>query len=458
MKASTIGIAAFVTAALAVLAISLPVPAAAGAVSASGPASMPASHPASAPAVKAAADLPVGTLMGVAEIVPDAVSRWGFGCQGAASFYSSNFGNAPADCGVANPRAVVCKLAGNIKQWSAALDSKSADDQAVNIVRLDVTGKDQFQDALILPLKANGSTAYMIDSVAVNMEWNGKTIPVMVQGWYNRSAVTLHTTDGSDQVTASPPNRYLSLTVGTAMAGRCRFGDKVCAVKLADTNSNLTLGEPVQVLGYSRGVLQVRGNGGDSVVVLGQNGLPVSQAMLGHPLLVDGVWYDLAVAPDGTTMAATARSEPTGTIVVDADKWSLMLIQGKTTFSISGGREGAKVPSGEYDIASYRQSSGQGEKFYSLTIPSNSESKPETRRIKVEADQTLALKIGLPLTGILKSTVSASLMGERTLKTTVAYHDVGDREATLQLSGEAPKITIKDETGKELTSGPVSYG
>ena len=458
MKASSIGVAALVTALLAVLVISLPIPVAAGAA-ASAPASVPASAPASAPATRAAADLPVGTLMPVAEIVEDTVSRWGFGYQGTASFYSSSFGSAPADCGVANPRAVVCKLRGGVKHWSAALDSRSADDPAVNVLRLDVTGADDFRNPLVLPLKENGSTAYRIDGVAVNLEWNGKTIPVMVQGWYNRSVPASQPADEGGNQVAAPPSRYLSLTVGTAMAGTCRFGDKVCAVKVADTNGNLALGEPVQLLGYSRGVMQARGNGGDSVVVLAQDGTRASRAMLGHPLLVDGVWYDVTVGPGATTMEAAARTEPAGTVVIDADKWSAMLIQGKTTFCISGGREGVKVPAGEYDIATYQQSSGRGEEFYSLSIPSNSESKPETRRIKVEAGATLALKIGAPLTGTLKSAASATLGGERTLTTTVAYHDVGGREATLQLAGGTLlKITIKDEAGTELTSGPVSYG
>jgi hypothetical protein len=192
MKPS-IGIAAVVTALLAVLAISPPIPDAWAAV----PASAPASRPASSPATQASADLPVGTLMPVAEIVKEGVFPSRVVGDGAACFYSKSWISAPDDTGVVNPRAVVCKLGDDPRYWSAgsaALDSLKPDDQAPNVVRVDVTGEYRFQNALVLPLRqdhfasyaAGPSIVYKTDPVAVNLELDGGTIPVMVRGVYNR--------------------------------------------------------------------------------------------------------------------------------------------------------------------------------------------------------------------------------------------------------------------------------
>jgi hypothetical protein len=70
------------------------------------------------------------------------------------------------------------------------------------------------------------------------------------------------------------------------------------------------------------------------------------------------------------------------------------------------------------------------------------------------------LRIGGPLKGGLKSTVDSNAQGQRVLYTLVDFHDAGGRKVYFQYWGQGKphRITIKDQAGKELTSGLVLYG
>lgn len=411
--------------------------------------SQPALPPASAPLERAGAEPPVGTLIPVA--VTDEYT-------GECAVSTNNmppgraWAVAPPDSGVVNPRAVIAKLTGAGKEWSAALDSRLPGDQEVNVVRLDVTGKNRFQNAQVLPLRRREPSGYAIGPVAVDLEVDGRMIPVMVRGTYERMGSIPDGRGG--EVPIANVYRDLKLRLSTAMAGACQFGEKVYSVRVADANGNLVLGEPVQLDGYVGGRLRVVKPGDEVMIFSKEGGLPLSTAPLGHPILVEGVWYDLKVGPDGSTMAATARTEPTGTVVMNADKWSALLIRNKEAYDISGGREGVQVPAGEYDIASYQQTNTQDNTVIEL---SQVESKPETRRIKVEAGQTLALKIGAPLQATPKSKIGPGREGTRWLRTSVVLRDVGGRNVALDYSwqSEILNVVVRDETGKELSRGPL---
>ena len=84
--------------------------------------------------------------------------------------YGNSFISAPEDCGTVHPKATIATL-GQIK---VAIDADKSDAPKSNVIRIDLTGRGKFEDALIAPLKITRSAqVYVVAEIPqtlVNVE------------------------------------------------------------------------------------------------------------------------------------------------------------------------------------------------------------------------------------------------------------------------------------------------
>ena len=287
--------------------------------------------------------------------------------------------------------AKVVELTSGTLRFHVALDRTNPDFRKPDILRLDFSGKGDFHESYSIPRKryANeGDSTESIDffSPRVEIRRDGVVFATAVECWYERK--------GKDE--------RLDFDLASKAVGLCRFGDKIYRVEIEDWNSNLLYNdvgvdvvdnrrggkpaypsdryfldvwtsvlysdrlrvlpaEPEAAQAIRRGKivdssfaepLESRPRSGPGLDQLrpfaDHPGLVLSMARGGGPVLVDGAYYTVTVTPDGRHISAKSWEGRTGSVKVDADRWSAWF-QGRGGFVfVSGGREPVPLPAGEY--------------------------------------------------------------------------------------------------------------
>jgi len=364
----------------------------------------------------------------------------------ARPLYVTTFNFSEGTPGLVSKQAMVGSCSGNGWAFSLAIDCSQAGASAPDVVRFDFAGKGTFAGAPTAPLKLASSRVQGVYTgtfgpTVVKAAINGSTIPVTVSGQYMKSGSI----------------RRMELTLGTALEGKCRFGDRELAVRIVDGDNNMKPGNPWQKRAFGKNVAIVPG---DTILVdLGDGSLTkdVRKACYGSPIEVGGKWYQIAASADGKQVAATAVQIAGGKLRVDHPAWSAMLMGDKFVLPLDGDTQLVSVPAGEYELRSYAESSapnaaGQRASLGVAIVPGPG------AKVTVEAGKTTELAIGSPI----NAKVRVSKNGQDIIFTLVLT-DAGGRPITslTTYGGQTPPkptIIITDAAGKQVYQNSLEYG
>ncbi len=139
------------------------------------------------------------------------------------------------------------------------------------------------------------------------------------------------------------------LSIATALQGTCTFGAASHTVRVIDGTHSLQPGHafPSGTAAPSKGF-----PGGDTLLVDVGDGTfnNTVRACYGNPVLVDGVWYQVALTPDGQGLAATPCPDATATITLNREHWHALLVGTKYLLDLTGGADQLNVPADQYRV------------------------------------------------------------------------------------------------------------
>ncbi|MFO8012966.1 MAG: hypothetical protein R6X20_06630 [Phycisphaerae bacterium] len=248
----------------------------------------------------------------------------------------------PGD-GTVNPHAVVAKVQKGETTVALAFDSKEPDAPHFDVVRIDTTGRGDFNSAPVVPrssiqhIPAKEKYQYRFEEYGVSLSLAGRQI----QAWFNLT----YSTDGEEP--------YLGYCAGTAAEGRCQFGDRVYWVRFVDANRTLRVtDEPRVVSVYGDDRIE-----GDYVYIYtrGKDPVRASRGHYGQPIQADGRWWNVRVVDEGRRVTAEPYQGPLARLHLNHPFWRLVLRGRGSVISVNGGEEPVTVPAGRYTVHHYRE-------------------------------------------------------------------------------------------------------
>ena len=367
--------------------------------------------------------------------------------------YTRDFAQAPPACGTVNPKAKVATISVGSHTLKVAIDSAKPDAPDPDLVRFDFSGKGDFRSKPTVPLKTMGTSTsyrrYQIGPATLRVHRGETTVPVFVAGGYFVRGTTY---------------RYVYLMLGAAADGSCRFGDKVCGVRVIDGNANLQINDAVKISLKDGRVVGARsGRLGSDVVLIDTGGRAFGKSVVetpyGHRVRLDGKWYQVSISDDARISAAEVKVE-TGKIAIPHDSWSVTLVGTQHMVDLSGARDPVEVPAGRYVATSYRE-------YVRTTESSRPAMVAAGRRVlygakaavfDVPAGRTTQLAIGSPLTASAGVSQRPGYVDFRALVmdaggTEVDYvHGHGGRRP------DAPTVTVLNAKNQRVYQGKMKYG
>ena len=290
-------------------------------------------------------------------------------------------------CGTTSPNAVVVHAKHNGLVISMALDATSESSPFYNVLRLDLTEKGEFANAINIGLTWRGPG---IAERTASSHFEAKDLSLVV---------------GSRKVPASFSANYLegdtwrSLTVylSTSAIGRCVMGGKLRTIMLDDINQNLRIDRPNGSLGADEL---------DYVEVPLGRWSASAAAFYGHPLMIDDELYDLVISPDGNSIAAKKYEGSRGTLKIDHPFWTMLFVGANSRYMIAGGTKPVPLPIGKYKVLSYKEHSlGDPNKPHHVVCSDVYVGDPFPE-IEIREGQTTSLPIGSPVVAKLIPTVT----------------------------------------------------
>jgi hypothetical protein len=319
---------------------------------------------------------------------------------------------APADCGTVNPKAKVVTLKGpGGYTLKVALDSAKADATILDVLRIDATGAGKFTAAASVDLKwpaADGTGAAGINPITLKLTRDGHEVPVGIAGYVTAS---------SDGLAS------LYLRCGSCLEGQCAFGDKVLTVRIVDSTGNMKMNDPVKV-NVTNGAPSGMSPGDMIMIDAGKGGLddiyafPSEKAATaevdgsldlaarvvaeatrfhlagfwGQPVMVGGVWYDLAVSDDAAKVSAAPAKGPMGKIKLDADRVNIELVSADRVLMIDAAAGPIDVPAGKYVVARATLRKDKA----AVTLSDNAFYQGQGKSIEIVADKVTENPFGPP--------------------------------------------------------------
>jgi len=360
----------------------------------------------------------------------------------------TGFKPGQADSGLVSSLARVGTISGTGWSFQLAIDSSTADAKAPDVVRLDFTGKGKFAGAPTAALKPMPSSEGLFRAtfgpVEVKAAVNGMQVPMMVSGQY----INLN----------SGQYRQLQLTLGTAMQGKCRFGDRELAVRIVDGDNNLQPGNAWQKRAFGKNVAVVTG---DTVAVDlgdGKFAKDVRKACYGSPVEVGGKWYEVTVSQDGKQVSAKQVELASGKVHIDHPKWSCMLIGDKLILPLEGSAEPVAVPAGAYVMRSYEEFSAPNDKGQRARLTVGIPPAGKSSEVTVEAGKTAQIAIGSPLNATVKAVKQAQQVMLSLVLTDAAGRQITGLATYDGSTPPKPQITVKDAAGAQVYQNTLEYG
>ena len=350
-----------------------------------------------------------------------------------------------------------------IKVSVVAIRTKAAPEE-FDTIRVDLTGKGDFSNALKMALKTdqNASSYYAYYASVVPgqgmVNIGGKDIPVTVTGYYF--------------VVKGRPR--MGLTLSATVEGTCAFGKEIRKVRILDTTGDLKFsGGPAAPRDASRqrrldltsqltsgsqlvsGRLQVL-RGGDRVQVADAKGrfanVRISKGTwLGHPVQVARKWFLVRV--DGMKVSAEPLKAPMGKIAGKGNNWQLHMTGRKYQIIVNGAAKAVPVPVDTYRVMRciYFRPDDRGE-----AVPAVSSS-PKAY-LKIAEGETAKLKMGLPMKATMSAEVSAGKVAFSVRRLDAAGYRIYRVMNAAGRRPEAPAIDVVDKTGKVVYTARLEYG
>ena len=360
----------------------------------------------------------------------------------------TGFKPGQAGSGLVSAQARIGSASGTGWSFQLAIDSSTADAKAPDVVRLDFTGKGNFAGAPTAALKPMPSSEGLFRAtfgpVEVKAAVNGMQVPMMVSGQY----INLN----------SGQYRQLQLTLGTAMHGKCRFGDRELAVRIVDGDNNLQPGNAWQKRAFGKNVAVVTG---DTVAVDlgdGKFAKDVRKACYGSPVEVGGKWYEVTVSQDGKQVSAKQVELASGKVHIDHPKWSCMLIGDKLILPLEGSAEPVAVPAGAYVMRSYEEFSAPNDKGQRARLTVGIPPAGKSSEVTVEAGKTAQIAIGSPLNATVKAVKQAQQVMLSLVLTDAAGRQITGLATYDGSTPPKPQITVKDAAGAQVYQNTLEYG
>jgi len=360
---------------------------------------------------------------------------------------SNSIAPGAKDSGAAG--ADVATLPGPSQKVCVALDGDG--------VRVDFTGEGRFADAPTVKRTGGMMSSFMDQTTfgpaTVKTTVDGREVPVTVRIWDSRT----YTRVQQQGKVILQQQRHVTLAMAVMAVGRCRFGEKVYAVRVIDTNHTLRLGDgarPGKAARRPSDAAAAHRVDRDLVEIDTHNEAFQQadiQVVCGQATQVDGKWYRLEVDAGGGKITATPVRVEVGEVLIPKGKWSALLSGDENHLILHGGNAPVAVPADTYTVIDYEeQIPGSGKRPHALTVAHL------PKKVVVKPGQTARLSIGSPLTGTVAVSQSKGTVELNLKLTDVAGNPVG-------LSGPKgypplPKVTVLDARGRETHAATLEYG
>jgi len=366
---------------------------------------------------------------------------------------------------------------------SAAVIRTGADAGQFDTIRVDLTGRGDFHNALKMALKTdrNASSYYAYyasiepDQAAVRIA--GRDIPVTVTGYYY----------------VSRGRSAMGLTLQAAVEGTCAFGKEIRKVRILDATGDLRFGgvpapprrpalQRLDRLGTGsrsprRYALQFEPEltsqltslvrtppvppglrGADKIQVADAKGrfddVRIAKGtLLGSPVQVGPKWF--LVRLRGMRVSAEPLQAPMGRIAGNKDNCQLHLTGKKYRIIVNGAAGAVPVPADAYQVMRciYFRPDQRGK-----AVPAVKSYTYPRAPLDVAEGETAKIEMGLPV----KATMVAKVSG-RKVTFSLKRVDAAGRPILLVMNaaGErpaAPAIEVVDRTGKVVYTAQLEYG
>jgi len=347
-----------------------------------------------------------------------------------------------------------------IKVSAAAIRTK-ADTRDFDTIRVDLTGKGDFSNALKMVLKTdpNASSYYAYYASAVPgpgmVNVGGKDIPVTVTGYYY----------------VAKGRTRMGLTLSAAVEGTCAFGKEIRKVRILDSTGDLEFsggsaspGKPptgTARMTRTSGSQLISGRlpvlrGGDRVQVADGKGrfanVGISKGTwLGHPVQVGRKWF--VVRADGMKVSAEPLKAPMGKIAGRGNNWQLHLTGRKYQIIVIGSAQAVTVPVDTYRVMRciYFRPDDRGQ-----AVPAVA-SAPKVY-LEIADGRTAKLKMGLPMKATISAEVSAGKVAFSVMQVDAAGYRIFRVMNAAGQRPEAPAIDVVDKTGRVVYTARLEYG
>jgi hypothetical protein len=345
--------------------------------------------------------------------------------------------------GVVNAHATIATVPIGGKAIKVAVDSREPNAAVPDVVRFDFTGEGKFNDKSVAPLKVrgekdpSGNLQGQIGPASFEMQFDGRTIPVTVDGYYDKYSAGSH--------------RQISLTFWTCAEGECAFGEKVRQVRIIDGDGNLKVGDAAKADRSS-----VRGD--TLIVAEGKDfSAQVARAYYGQPVLIDGTWWDVSMSADGKKVSARKADVQTGELKINHPQWTAMLAGKKYILQLHGTDKPVSIPADAYKVLSYSESLRTKD---DRTFPASFScyNRGDAPAIDVAAGKTAEPAIGSPLKIVLDVTVRDGFAAFSMTQLDAAGQTVASVMIPPKGRPQAPVLEVYDAGGNQVYTGTMAFG
>jgi len=282
---------------------------------------------------------------------------------------------------------VVARIRKGATTVAVAFDSTEPDSPHFDVLRIDTTGRGDFNGAAVVPrsliqdFPAKESYRYHFEDYGVSLSLMDRQILAWIDLYY----------------LAGGTGPHLQYRGGTSAEGRCQFGDKVYWIRFVDANSTLRVtDEPRLVSAWGRDHIE-----GDYIYVYthGENLVRASLGYYGQPIQVDGQWWNVRIAGDGQHVTAEPYQGPLTRLQLKHPFWRLMLLGKNSILNVSGGEESVAVPAGQYTVYQYHEYVSPQPDSESQNLEMSNHLRPSLGEAKLhlKAGTDTVFRIGTPL-------------------------------------------------------------
>jgi TolB-like protein len=367
----------------------------------------------------------------------------GFATQRLSLDGLAHFTKPKPGAGTVNPNALVVTLRRGPLVLAVAIDSVQPDAAHYDVLRVDTEGTGDFRRAAVVPRDllfhepVNQQYIYGFSHPSLPLRFGGRTVTVAVDAEFRDRQ-------------AAPS---FEMALGACAQGTCRFGDRTHAVRFFDATCNLRVDDVTKAVRTPEGIPYYGAGDSFSVDLTDGSFTRTAEGFYGHPVLVDGVLYELGVSAEGSHVSAKLYGGPRGMLRINHDSWRAWLFGDTSLLVLQGGRDPVAVPTGQYRLFRYEERATADGKPQDnrLVISESRYGSLAEPPVAVAEGKTSDVAVGSPIVARL----TAKQEGD-TVRFELRQKDTAGRDyARVYKQGDVPwqaevAIEVRDATGKRL--------